>query len=93
MKKRVPEKQKIWREIVEKEPRMDSLLSKAKAVRDEGGNSFCANTVWYRDFKPMLVKLIGFDSKQESLRTMHHYDIGYEIIYDALPNCRNCNCI
>ena len=90
-----------WQQLVTAEPRLGSLLLEIKAVRDDKTRpSFCANAHWYGyhgspGFKPRLYRLVGFGalSAPGHLRTMDAYDLAYETLFEALPNCRNCNCM
>jgi hypothetical protein len=86
-----------WRLLVSLEPRLQGLLDDAKAVRDRGDTkSFCANNVWYDRFKPRLIQFVGWEASKLAdprLRTMEAYDIAYEKVHEALPNCRYCWCI
>lgn len=84
-----------WDQLVSLEPRLAGLLKEADAVRDPGGSSFCANSVWYTRFKPRLVKLVGWGAEKQDkvLRSPEAYDLSYEQIYYALPSCRNCMCL
>lgn len=51
-----------WNEIVRLEPRLARLLRQARAVKDDRSESyFCANEIWYRDLKPQLTQLVGWD--------------------------------
>jgi len=55
---------------------------------------FCANETWYRQFKPRVVALVGFDAKNERLTNSDAYDVAYQSLYAMLPNCsRNCGCM
>lgn len=88
-----PERNKLWREIIKTEPRLARILARAKDVKDDGSaKSFCANRIWYEEFKPELIWLVGFESSHAALRTTKHYDVAYEKIYEALPACRGCIC-
>jgi hypothetical protein len=82
-----------WQEIIEREPRLNELLKKAEEIKDDGsGEYFCANEIWYRDFKPQLNKLVGYFTENTVLNTSECYDIAYQKIYNVLPGCRNCGC-
>jgi len=74
------------------EPELRDLLREARQVKARG-ESFCANKIWYRDFKPRLLRLVGWEARQFQLRTSSAYDIAYTRIYNALPNCKNCGCL
>lgn len=84
-----------WRELVRREPRLAELLREAKAV-DDSDPHFCANLVWYGrgGLKERLCRLVGWEAEKDDpvLRTPEAYDLAYEKIYNALPDCRDCDC-
>jgi len=84
--------EKVWRDAVAIEPRLSELFRQAKAIRDPGGEGFCANEIWYEFFKPRLSLLVGWEAEQTALGTTEFYDVTYDKIYDVLPNCRHCSC-
>lgn len=86
-------KEKRWEALVEIEPLLEGLRDQAKAVTDDGGKSFCANLEWYSELKPQLVELVGFEASKKQLRSMNAYDLAYDVVYNELPNCRNCICM
>jgi len=82
----------MWSELIKAEPRLLALYERAKAVRDEETKEFfCANSIWYQQFKPELVELVG-DARAGDpiLGTSRAYEIAYDMIYRALPDCRAC---
>jgi hypothetical protein len=81
--------------LVEREPALDQLQAELSAVRDEGGNSFCANKYWYVRVAPRVAQLVGAQSAQDdpALRAPEAYTLAYEVLYRLLPNCRNCVCV
>lgn len=83
-----------FEELAKIEPRLKTLLKEAQAIKDPGGPSFCANHIWYKPlgFKDRLNKLVGWEAKDERLKSSEAYDLAYEKIYDSLPPCRNCLC-
>jgi len=81
-----------FRELCRLEPGLKLLYDKARAVKDRGGRYFCANEIWIREFKPLLINLVGWHARNHSLRTTEAYDVAYHTIYDALPDCRDCLC-
>lgn len=96
------ERRVTWKELCELEPRLLNLYSEVSSIKDEGGEFFCANAVWYGrgdvdGFKHRLVELVGFrrrhDGSDPRLGTSLAYDIAYHKIYDALPDCRDCACV
>lgn len=81
-----------WQEIIAIEPKLLSLETEIKSIKDSGGKSFCANTIWYNQFKQRVVDLVGDYASNEQLRSQQAYSLAYHHLYDQLPNCRNCNC-
>lgn len=92
-----PDKPLTWHKLIKLEPRLLSLFQLAKAAYDDRStDSYCANMIWYRSFKPIVCALVGWSADNPphpSLITSAAYDIAYETIYDALPGCRNCGCL
>ncbi len=85
-----------WEELVRREPGLLTLLREAQSVRDDKRQpSFCANQVWFRRFKPRLMELVGWYARVQDgvVNTSRAYDIAYRVIYNALPDCRNCWCL
>lgn len=82
--------QLTFRELAEIEPELQDLLEQALSVSDRNPK-YCADTVWYHELKPQLVRLVGFAAKNPNkrLHTSYAYDLAYETIYDALPSCRH----
>ena len=83
-----------WGLLVKIEPRLGEMLKRAKAVKGDGEH-FCANTVWYDDFKPELCTLVGWEASGTNplLHTPQAYDLAYRKIYETLPDCRDCTCM
>jgi hypothetical protein len=91
-----------WRELIKLEPRLKELYEEISAIKDHGGEAFCANAVWYGygsyredgGFKSRLSQLVGWHAGRvdKRLKSMDAYSIAYDKLYNALPNCRNCNC-
>jgi len=81
--------------LLEREPALGELQAELSAVRDEGGNSFCANKYWYVRVAPRVAELVGAQSTREDtlLRAPEAYTLAYEVLYHLLPNCRNCVCV
>src|SRR5690242_5329690 len=82
------------------EPRLLPLLEEARAHHADPSPDFCANAVFYgyanppRGLKARLLKLVGWESgRHDLLGTSAAYDVAYETVYEALPDCRgNCAC-
>lgn len=81
--------------LLKREPELARLQYDAMAVRDEGGNSFCANKVWYVSFEPQLKQLVGNNARADDplLRSQEAYELSYHTLYKLLPDCRNCVCV
>ncbi len=81
------------------EPRLQALYKKAKGMRDDPSRpSFCANAVWFgalgeEGLRGEMARLVGWFAENPELRTTEAYDIAYETLYQALPNCRACGCM
>lgn len=86
-------KEARWEALVEVEPLLEGLREQAKQIEDAGGKSFCANTAWYNKLKPQMVELVGFEASKKQLRSMDAYDLAYDVVYNELPDCRNCICM
>jgi hypothetical protein len=86
--------------LANREPRLRDLLAEATAHHANREPVFCANAVWYGypgfepGFKSRLCRLVGHTAEQGGdLRTSEAYDVAYETIYQALPDCRGrCRC-
>ncbi len=72
-----------WEQLAALEPRLADLRARARRMR---GSRFCVNQVWYTQFKPELVRLVGWlrRSGPDLLRTSRAYDVAYRAIYDEL---------
>ncbi len=89
----LPEARLTWSVLVEHEPRLKHLERTVRKVKDEGGESFCANEWWYeRGLKDQLVLLAGWSARNPRLRSEAAYDLAYDRLYDLLPDCRDCSC-
>ncbi|OPX90289.1 MAG: hypothetical protein A4E53_01175 [Pelotomaculum sp. PtaB.Bin104] len=82
-----------FKQLTKIEPRLQQLYNEARKVKVKD-DSFCANSVWYRQFKPRLLELVGFGAAWPELQSPTAYDVAYQTIYNALPNCgKRCSCI
>jgi hypothetical protein len=91
-----------WERLVDLEPRLALLLKEVEAITDDGGPCFCANQHFYGgrplSLKQKMMALIGHerlgDDCDPILKTSTAYDVAYEELYAALPDCRgNCGCV
>jgi len=88
------EKELTFEEIMTIEPKLRSLYEEAKHHPMRKG--YCPTMTWYREYKPRLVRLVGWSAKKEELRSHTAYDTAYEAISEALPvkcpsGCRGCD--
>jgi hypothetical protein len=82
------------------EPRLLDLYGEAAATKNDNSDGwFCANEVFYgyhgrHSLKRRICGLVGWDaeSNHPGLVSQDAYDLAYETIYDALPDCRDCSC-
>ncbi|MGI8422989.1 MAG: hypothetical protein ACR2NO_02535 [Chloroflexota bacterium] len=89
----------MWEGLVLLEPRLAALLTEIESFRPHGAR-FCANDAWYgytspeAGFKAQLEELVGWDRVgcPEGLRSGDAYDVAYDRLYDAFPDCRGCGC-
>lgn len=81
--------------LLRREPDLARLQREVLAVKDEGGDSFCANKVWYIWFEPQLKQLVGRDARGSDplLRSQETYELSHHNLYKLLPNCRDCICV
>lgn len=88
-------KQVTWSELTKIEPRLITLLADVKAVRDPGSASFCANEIWYDQFRERVSNLAGWcaENRDPRIASSAAYDIVYQTLYELLPPCRNCMCL
>ena len=83
-----------WNELVKIEPELNTLLKNVQKVKDPGGESFCANDIWFDNFKERVTHLVGWYARRDDSRltTSNAYDVVYQKLYNLLPDCRNCGC-
>lgn len=83
------------------EPRLLALFVEAATTRAEPGEPFCANATFFayrqpreRSFKRRICGLVGWEAEWQhpELVTEQAYDVCYDRIYEALPDCRGCAC-
>lgn len=88
-------------EYAELEPRLSELMRKAKSERHTPDQPYCANAVWYGygsrpSMKEAVCELVGWEREDISdprLCGREAFDVCYQAIYDALPDCcGRCSC-
>jgi len=97
-----------WDDLIVLEPFLGQLLAEIEAVHDDPTERyFCANELWYGynrfrgcGFKQSLSLCVGRHRDNHELGfappelcTSTAYDVAYEKLYNALPDCRNCLCM
>ncbi len=90
----IPSEDEItWADLCRLEPELLDLWSEAKEVKDTGRrNSFCAFDYFSENFEDRLTELLGPWNEREIqvLNTIKSIDLAKDMIFDALPPCRNC---
>lgn len=94
-------KRRLLLEIALLEPQVLVLVREAAAIQDDGAaDGFCANDVFYghhgrRSFKRAISRLVGWyaESNHPRLRSEQAYDVVFDAVYSALPDCRDCTCL
>lgn len=83
-----------WERIIQIQPRLEKMYERAKKV-DGSDEHFCANHVWYGEYKQEICDLVGWQAKSNNpiIKTSKAYDIAYDKIYAVLPPCKDCNCM
>ena len=90
-----------FNDLVALEPRLAHLLTEARSHKPS--RKFCANEAWYGYFgfsglKDKLLRLVGLKretapdgatdvAKEQTLKSSQAYDVAYETVYRALPDC------
>lgn len=92
-----------WEECCKLDPRISDLLLHAKKRTKEEKEKFekkeidclCENDLFYREFKPIICKLAGYERADGSpLATSNVYEIVIKKILNEMPNCtKNCGCM
>lgn len=63
--------QKEWSEIAEREPRLLAIYERAKAKATRTTNLGPVHRIWYGQFKPVLIKLVGFAREDDATLGTH----------------------
>ncbi len=87
---------KMWHNLLIAEPRLLAVYHTARCLKDDFSTpGYCANLQFFIEgrIKERLTELVGWNrGKDTYLGTQEAYDTAYEVIYNALPYCRNCMC-
>lgn len=86
---------KAIKKLGEYDRRIIELYKEAKSIKDDKSKGcFCANSLFYKQngFKDKIVDIVGHCCSTPKLQGRAAYDMVYNIIYRALPDCRNCSC-
>lgn len=85
--------------LVALEPELGDLLAEVASLKPDPSGHFCANAAWYgyqqrpSGFRKRLSQLVGHLSGLDGvLGTSRAYDIAYQTLYQALPDCRHGGC-
>jgi hypothetical protein len=77
------------------EPRLLELERqvKAHARKNRKTEDYCANVFWYKEARPLVTQLVGWECDNPNLNNEDAYDIVYEYLYRLLPDCNHdCMC-
>lgn len=89
-----------WDGLVDADYRLGVLLDLIEDLKPGDGH-FCANEAWYGTTDPdagiraRMDALVGWNREESTpdlLQSREAYDLAYDTLYDALPNCRGCGC-
>jgi hypothetical protein len=84
-----------FNDLLRLEPALKALLAEAFFHHATASTGFCANAVWYGypghqpGLKRRLLELVGWTARCPRLRCSEAYDVAYETIYHALPECNH----
>ena len=81
-----------WNELITLEPELARLYRTAQNA-DPGEGSFCSVRVYYLDFKPAILKIVGFERRQDDnpiLCSSEAYNMATRMISECMPPCRDC---
>ncbi len=84
-----------FKELAELEPELKPLEAEAK-TKYQSLCDGCDLDVWYQEFKPRVVRLIGYNRPvfHDVLSSSEAYDIAYQHLYKSLPlfkdRCDKC---
>ena len=83
-----------WEELIAIEPALQEMLTEISHIED-ASPSFCANQTWFDQYDERMGWLVGWYATKANprLRTSDAYDLAFEKLYNALPDCRDCNCV
>lgn len=73
-------------EMIKIEPKLRKLRDEAIRRSKELPNRNWAkrSAVWYDEFKPRFIKLVGFGAEKPELRASEDYSIAYEVFIKIL---------
>ena len=70
-----PQPESDWATMCLIEPRLKTLEQDIRDFREELRCK--ASDAWYSDFKPRMVRLVGFGARRPELKTCQQYDTVY----------------
>ena len=60
-----------FQDLVKLEPQLQQLADRIIEETADAGAGFCANEAWYARYKPVLLKLAGYQTTQPPKRKRH----------------------
>lgn len=79
-----------WAELVARKPRLRDLLAELRGLSPPP--DFCANALWYavpQGYRERLSALVGWGVADPILGSSDAYDVTYDTLYGALPDCQH----
>jgi len=93
-RKRQPKMKLAFEELTIIEPRLLKLWQ--RVCREHGGGNYCCNAAWYSLIKPQLLPLVGHERPlvggklhDPRLGTSYAFDVAYDALYGAMPDCNH----
>lgn len=89
-----------WLDLVERDPELGAILWEAMmSMDDKRKKSFCARRIWdggrgRPGLKDKLSAHVGWSAATDDpvLKSTEAYEISVQVVFGALPPCRNCGC-
>ena len=83
------------------DPELDAIEAAARAVRDPGGDLFCANHAWFSIMERLKARLGVWRRAPEGeapeaaakLGSASAFEAAFKALYPLLPPCRACGCV
>ena len=81
-----------YRELRKLEPRLKEIEKQIRSI-DSSSLHFCANCAWFDGIFQQILPLVGWHAENPELSTCFDYDSAYLVLYNMLPDCKDCGCL